>query len=97
MRAGLRLDQLGGDAHPVAALADAAFEYIAYAEVAADLLHVGRLALVSKGRVAGDHEQPADAGEGGDDLLDHAVGKIFLLGVARQVLEWQHRDRRLVG
>ena len=35
--------------------------------------------------------------ERGDDLLDHAVGEIFLLRVAAHVLERQHRDRRLVG
>ncbi len=97
MRAGLRLDQLGGDPHPIAALPHAAFEHIAHAEVAADLLHIDRLTLVGKGRVAGDDEQPADAREGGDDLLDHAVGEIFLLGVARQVLKRQDSDRRLVG
>jgi CheY-like chemotaxis protein len=27
-------------------------------------------------------------------LLDHAVGEIFLLGIARHVLKGQHRDRR---
>jgi hypothetical protein len=36
-------------------------------------------------------------GERGDDFLDHAVGEVLLLRVAAQVLEWQHRDRRLVG
>src|SRR6516162_2049974 len=40
------------------------------------------LALVSKSRIAGDDEQPADAGQRGDDLLDHAVGEILLLRVA---------------
>ena len=44
-----------------------------------------------------DHEQPADTAEGGDDLLDHAVGKVFLLRVAAQIGEWQHGNRRLVG
>src|SRR6266481_2547460 len=33
----------------------------------------------------------------GDDLLDHAVSEIFLLGVAAHIGEGQHRDRRLVG
>jgi hypothetical protein len=33
----------------------------------------------------------------GDDLLDHAVGEIFLLRVAADVLKWQNSDRRLVG
>ena len=33
----------------------------------------------------------------GDDLLDHAVGKILLLRVAAQIVEWQDGYRRLVG
>src|SRR6266404_4808572 len=62
----------------------------------ADLLHIDGLPFVGEARIAGDDEEPADAGEGGDDLLDHAVGEIFLFGVTAQILEWQHRDRGLV-
>lgn len=32
-----------------------------------------------------------------DPLLDHAVGEILLLRVARHVLEWQDRERGPVG
>ena len=97
MRAGRGLDQLAGDAHPVAGLAHAAFEHVAHAELAADLLDVDGLALVGEGRIARDHEQRLEARQRGDDVLDHAVGEIFLLGIAAHVLERQHRDRRLVG
>jgi hypothetical protein len=31
-----------------------------------------------------------------DDLLDHAVGEVLLLGVAAHVLEWHHRQRWLI-
>ena len=31
------------------------------------------------------------------DLLDHPVGKVFLLWVATQIGEGQHSDRRFVG
>ena len=91
------IDQLGGNAHPVSTLSHRAFEHVAHAQFATNLLHVDGLALVRKARIAGDDEQPADARERGDDLLDHAVGEIFLLGVARHVLKRQHRDRRLIG
>jgi hypothetical protein len=37
---------------------------------------------------------PAQAG---DDVLDHTIGEIFLIRVAAQIGERQHRDRRLVG
>src|SRR4029077_12294889 len=97
MSAGLRLDQLRGDADAITAPPDRALEDIAYAELSTDLLYIDRLALVREARIARDHEQPADAAERGDDLLDHAVGEVFLLRVAAHVLERQDRDRRLVG
>ena len=97
MRTGLCNEQLPGDTHPAAAFAHAAFEDIAHAQFAADLLYVDRLALVGEARIAGDDKEPADAREGGDDLLDHAIGEIVLLRVARHVLERQYRDRGLIG
>ena len=33
----------------------------------------------------------------GGDRFDHAVGEILLRGIAGQIVERQHRDRRLVG
>ena len=87
MRAGERVDQLRGDPHPIASLAHRAFEHIAHPKLTADLLYVDGLALVRETRIAGDDEEPADARQGGDDLLDHAVGEVFLLRVAAHVGE----------
>ena len=56
MRAGLGRDQLRVDLDVLADSAHAAFEQIAYAEVAPDLLGVDRLALVREGGAAGDDE-----------------------------------------
>ena len=92
MRAGFGVDQLRGDAHAVAALAHRTFEDIAHSEFAAHLLHVDGAALVGEARIAGDHEEPADAGERRDDLLDHAVGEVFLLRVAAHIGEGQYCD-----
>src|ERR1700720_637921 len=97
MRTGGRVDQLRGDAHPIAVFANRAFEHVAHAELAPDLLHVDRLALVGEARIAGDDEEPADAGERRDDLLDHAVGEVLLLRAAAHIGERQHRDRWLIG
>jgi len=97
MRAALCVDQLRGDAHATASLAHRAFEHIADAQLAADLFHIDGLALVRKARIAGDDEEPADAGKRSDDLLDHAVGEIFLLRVAAHIRKGQHCNRRLVG
>jgi hypothetical protein len=97
MRPTGRVDQLRSDADAVAGFAHRAFQNIADAQFATDLLYVDGLALVGKARIAGDDEEPADAGEGGDDFLDHAVGEILLLGVGTHIGERQHRDRRLIG
>jgi hypothetical protein len=95
--AGLRLDQLTGDAQAVRRLADTALEDVAHAELTPGLLQVHRSALVGEARIAGDHEEPLDAREAGDDVLGHAVGEILLLHVAAHVGERQHGDRRPVG
>ena len=75
----------------------AAFQHVAHAEFAPDLPDVDRPALVGERGIARDHEQRLEARQRGDDVLHHAVGKIFLLGIAAHVLERQHRDRRFVG
>ena len=54
VRAGLGLDQLGGDAQPVADPARAAFDHVAGPELGADGAHVARVVVVGEGRVAGD-------------------------------------------
>src|SRR6516165_8926766 len=46
MRIAERLDQLSGDVHPASTLSYRAFEDIAYAQFATDLLYVDGLALV---------------------------------------------------
>ena len=75
----------------------AAFEHVADAELPGDLPHVDGAALVDEGGIAGDHREGLEAAERGDDVLDDAVGEIFLLGIAAHVLERQHGERRLVG
>jgi len=92
MRPAQRVDQLGGDAHSTACFAHRAFEDIADAELATDLLHIDRLALVGEARIAGDDEEPADAGERRDDLLNHAVGEVVLLRIGAQIGEGENRD-----
>src|SRR5271165_3879814 len=97
MRAGQGIDQLPGDTHPRSGFAHRAFQNIADPQLAPDLFHVNGAALVGKGRIAGDDEEPADLRESRNDLLDHAVSEIFLFRVAAHIGEGQHRDRWLVG
>src|SRR6516165_2718604 len=61
MRTGECIDQLAGDANPLAGFANRAFEDVANAELSADLVHINGAALIGEGRIAGDHEKPADA------------------------------------
>ena len=89
--------ELRRDAHAVAALAHAALDHIADAEFLGDLLHVDGLALVDERRVARDHEEPAQLGQRGDDVLADAVGEILLLRIAAHVGEGKHRDGGPVG
>ena len=63
------IDKLAGNAHPVARLADTAFQHVAHAEFAADLLHVDRLALVGKARVTRDDMQLRQLRKISDDVL----------------------------
>jgi len=53
---GRGFDQLRGDANPIASLAHTAFQHIANAEFAADLLDIDGVALVGEAGVSGDHE-----------------------------------------
>ena len=94
--AGRGVDKLRADAQSRAGAAYAAFEHVTHAELARDLFHVDRAVLVDEGRVAGDHEQPVDAGEPGDQILGQAVGEMLLIRVAAQIVERQHRNGRLV-
>jgi hypothetical protein len=96
MRGISRIDQLGADAHATAGLAHRAFQNITHPQFAPDLFHIDGLALVGEARIASDDEEPADARQRRDDLLDHAVGEILLLGIAAHIGEGQHRDRRFV-
>jgi len=59
MTAGGDVVELSGDAHAIAALAHAAFQDIAHAELLGDLPEMDGPALVDEGGVAGDHEEPA--------------------------------------
>jgi len=97
MRAADRVDQLCGDPDATAGLADRAFEHIVDAQFLTDALNVNGLVFVSEAGVTGENKQPFDAAERRDDLFDHAIGEILLLGVAAHIGDGQYRDRRFVG
>src|SRR6202035_783041 len=96
VRAARGIDELTSNAHSVARLADAAFQHVAHAEFAADLLHVDWLAFVGKARIAGDNMQFRQLRKVGDDVLTDAVGKVLLLRVSAHVVESKDRNGRLI-
>ena len=87
------VDELRGDAHTVAALAHAALDDVADAEFLGDLPHVHGLALVGKGRVARNHEEPAQLRQAGNDVLADSVGEILLLQLAAHIDKGEYGDR----
>src|ERR1700722_14923080 len=95
--AGGSVVELHGDTHAVAGLAHAAFDHIANAEVSGDLLHMDGLAFVDERRVPRDHEEPAQFGERGNDILADTVGKILLLRIAAHVGKGKYGDGGPVG
>src|SRR5262245_22632156 len=56
VRASRGINELGADAHAVAASAGAALHYIPHTKLPADLAYVGRFALVLKAGAPRDHE-----------------------------------------
>src|SRR6516162_2291471 len=84
------VDQLRSDAHATACLAHRPFQYVPDTEFASDLLHVDHLAFVSEARISGYDEEPANAAERGNNVLNHSLGEIFLLGIAAHIGKGQH-------
>ena len=95
--AACRFDQLRGDTDAVGSLADASLKDITHTEFLPDLLDVDGGAFVGECRIACGHEEPAELGKRGDYVFRNPVGEELLLGIARHILERQHRDRWLVG
>jgi hypothetical protein len=97
MSAALGVDQLSVDANLSAGRLHRSFRRVAHAEIAADLLHVGRLPLVSEGGIARDHETAGNARQISGQLVSQHVGEIVLSGIAGEIGEWQHHDRETRG
>jgi hypothetical protein len=91
-----RIDEQRRDADAVGRAPHAPLQDVAHAEVPRDLLDVDGAPLEGKAGVAGDDEEPSKFRQRGDDVFGDPVGKVFLLDIAAQVHERQHRDRRLV-
>ncbi len=96
MRPGRGVNQLRRDADAAVCLPDAALEHVANAKFAGDLPDIDRSAFIDEAGISGDDQQIGETGERRDNLVSHAVGKIFLLGIFADILKGQHGDRRSV-
>ena len=92
--AAFRINQLHIDLHLVAGPAHAALDDVTDPEVAPDLLHIGRFALVGESGVAGNYEASRNSRKIGGQIVGDAVGEIFLLRVIRQIGERQNDQRQ---
>src|SRR5258708_6690837 len=97
MSATYSINQLPRDAQAVPGLADGALKHVANAKLATDLLDIDGFSLVGEAGIAGDDEQPFHSRQRSRDILDHAVGEIFLFRIAAHVLKRQHGDGGFVG
>src|SRR5438105_15459350 len=95
MLAARRLDQLAADANAIARLAQTTLDHVANAEFSGELLRIGPFAFVGEAGVASHDREPARPRQLGDQILGDAVEEEFGLGIPAEVLEGQHRDRRL--
>ena len=80
-----RRDELHAHAHTIADQVCRAFEHGIHVQLARDLGHGELRALVAHHRRSRDHAQRLDTRQVGDDRLGHAVGEVFLEGIARHV------------
>jgi hypothetical protein len=81
---------------PVGIPLHAALQQVAHPQLFGYLLGRHGLALEGEAGSAGGDIDIRGLGKPRDELLGHAVAEIFLLGVARHVLEGQHRNRCFV-
>src|SRR6516162_3470657 len=87
VRARHRVNQLACDANPPRRLPHRTLKNISHTKPTSDLLDIDGFAFERKARIASDHEQPLEPRKRGDDLLNHPVRKVLLLGIAVHVLE----------
>jgi hypothetical protein len=85
------LEVLSDNADPGAGALDAAFEYIAHAQLAADLLRIDRPAPVSERSISAHHEHARDARQIGRQIFGDTVSRILLRPVIAQVGKRQYR------
>ena len=86
------VDQLNGNPHEVARLADASLQHAADPQFLPDLTHRNIRSLVGHHRRLGNHLQSGDFRQGVDQLLGHTVGEVRIIGIGADVDQREHGD-----
>ena len=97
LRPGRRIDELRADAKLLADGPQTAFDDIVDPELAPDLAAVDRAALISKGRLPGDHDEAGNPRQHRDQILGHRLRQKFELAFLGKTGERQHGNGRLLG
>ena len=91
-----RLDQLSRDPHTVSRTQHRPLDDAIHAQLPGDVRQGWPVrALVAHRRRPRNHFQRTDLGEVGDQRLGHAVHKVLLLRVTREVAQWEQRLKLL--
>lgn len=90
------VNQLHGDAEPVARLSYAAFENCLHVELLADAPNVLRQPLELKGRCPRGHPQAGQGPQRVDQFVGDTLAQIVLVLLGTHVGKGQHGDRRPV-
>ena len=93
MAAALAVDELYGDAQPFTRLPHAALDKISGGQFMRHLPCINSAPSVGQGRAAGGDGEGPKPPEGGDDVVDDAVGKPAQTGIVAAI-EGQHREAR---
>lgn len=97
MLTGGRVDELCRDTDMVAFAADAALDEVMCSEFGTHGLQIEVASTILEAGVARDHRTRAPRCEAGDQIFRQTIGEQRLIGVRREIVEGQHRDRRPIA
>src|SRR5215471_18566474 len=86
------IDELRRHSDPVSGFAHATFQHVSDAELTPNFAHIRGLTLPLEAGIASNDKQAAEPRQLGDDVLNNAVAKVFLLGISTHVGEGEHRN-----
>ncbi len=87
MTAGSGVDQLGIDPHLIAYPANTAMNEETNIEPVCHMADVQGLAFVDERGITGDDQEIGAFRQAGDQIIGHAIGKIFLFEIDAQIVK----------